>query len=75
LASAETVLETLSFSSLSMKLTVSGSIVKDILERCLIRYFGKEDSVRIESFIKVICEECFCSCESVLSVVFEGNSQ
>jgi hypothetical protein len=60
---------------LSTKFTVSDSIVEDILERCLIRYLGTGDTVRIDSSIERICEDCFASCESVKSVVFEENSQ
>jgi hypothetical protein len=43
-AFAETRLETLSFSPLSMTFTVCDSIVQDISGRCLIRYFRKGDS-------------------------------
>jgi hypothetical protein len=68
-------LETLSFSPLSMNFTVCDSIVQDISRRCLIRYFGKGDTFRIESSIEGICEGCFMSCEWVKSVVFEENSQ
>jgi hypothetical protein len=74
-AFAETRLETLSFSPLSMHFTVCDSIVQDISGRCLIRYFGKGDTVRIESSIEGICEGCFMSCESLRVVVFEENSQ
>jgi hypothetical protein len=70
-----TRLETLSFSPLSMKFTVSESIVEDISVRSLIGYFGKGDRFRIESSIERICEGCFMWCKSVLSVVFEENSQ
>jgi hypothetical protein len=68
-------LETLSFSPLSMNFTVCDSIVQDISGRCVIRYLGKGDTVRIESSIERICEGCFMSCESVKSVIFEENSQ
>jgi hypothetical protein len=68
-------LETLSFSPLSMNFTVCDSIVQGISGRCLIRYFGKGDTVKIESSIERICEGCFMSCKSVKSVVFEENSQ
>jgi hypothetical protein len=68
-------LATLSFSPLSMNFTVCDSILQDISGRCLIRYFGQGDTVRIESSIERICEGCFMSCKSVLSVVFEANSQ
>jgi hypothetical protein len=74
-AFVETQLETLSFSPLPIKFTVSGSIAEDISGRCLIRYLGKGDTVRIDSSIQLLCEGCFMSCESVLSVVFEENSQ
>jgi hypothetical protein len=40
LAFAETRLETLSFSPLSMNFTVCDCIVQDVSGRCLIRYFG-----------------------------------
>jgi hypothetical protein len=68
-------LEALSFSPLSMNFTVCDSIVQDISRRCLIRYLGKGDTVRIESSIERICEGCFMSCDSGLSVVFEENPQ
>jgi hypothetical protein len=74
-AFVETRLEGLSFSPMSTKFTISDSIVEDILGRCLIRYLGQGDIVRIESSIGRICEGCFMSCESVKSVVFEENSQ
>jgi hypothetical protein len=74
-AFAETRLETLSFSPLSMNFTVCDLIVEDISGRCLIRYFGQGDTVRIEWSIEGICEGCFMSCESVKSVVFEANMQ
>jgi hypothetical protein len=68
-------LETLSFSPLSMNFTVCDSIVEDISGRCLIRYFGQGDTVRIEWSIERICEGCFMWCASVKSVVFEANTQ
>jgi hypothetical protein len=74
-AFAETRLERLSFSPLSKNFTVCDSIIENISGRCLIRYFGEGDPVRIESSIEGICEGCFKSCESVKSVVFEENSQ
>jgi hypothetical protein len=74
-AFTETRLETLFFSLLSKNFTVSGSIVEDISGRCLIWYLGKGTTVRIESSIEYICEGCFMSCKSDLSVVFEANSQ
>jgi hypothetical protein len=74
-AFAETRLESLSFAPMSMKFTVSGSIVGEISGRCLIRYFGTWPRLQIASSIEGICEGCFASCKSVLSVVFEENSQ
>jgi hypothetical protein len=71
----ETRLETLTFSPLSMNFTICDSIIQDISGRCLIRYLGQEDTVRIESSIERICDGCFMSCKSVLSVVFAENSQ
>jgi hypothetical protein len=70
-----TRLEKLSFSPLSMKFTVSDSIVEDISVRSLIRYLGEGARFQIESSIEGICEGCFMWCKSVLSVVFEENSQ
>jgi hypothetical protein len=74
LAFAERRLETVSFSPLSTKFTVSDSIVQDISGRFLNRYLGKGDTVRIESSAEGICEGCFTWCESVKSVVFHENS-
>jgi hypothetical protein len=68
-------LETLSFSPLSMNFTVCDSIAQSISGRCLIRYLGQGDAVRIESSIERIYEGCFMPCKSVTSVVFEANSQ
>jgi hypothetical protein len=41
----------------------------------LIRYFGMDVSVHVDSSIEVICESCFDSCKSLASVTFDGNSR
>lgn len=68
-----TKLQTCSLSGISNDYSIDGTFIKDLAGRLLIRYFGDEESVVIDSSIEVICEACFSFCTSLYFVTFAPN--
>jgi hypothetical protein len=54
---------------------VSGQFLTDSTGIALIRYFGSEETVKLNRDIEVICRSCFSSCSSVRSLTFESESK
>jgi hypothetical protein len=68
-------LQTFSFSGISMTHCICNSFVQAFSGRFLIRYFGMDVSLLVDSSVEVICESCFCYRNSLTSVTFEANSR
>jgi hypothetical protein len=67
-------LQTFSFSGISMTYCICNYFVQAFSGRFLIRYFGMDVNVVVDSSVEVICESCFSACESLTSVTFDANS-
>jgi hypothetical protein len=68
-------LQTLSFSGISITYCICNYFVQSFSGQRLIRYFGMDVSVHIDSSVEVIYESCFDSCNSLASVTFDSNSR
>jgi hypothetical protein len=68
-------LNDISFSGISDHFTIVGLFVRDHSGESLIRYFGDEKRVVIESSVVIICEGCFSECVLVQSVIFDYDSK
>jgi hypothetical protein len=74
LAFSRCSLNNISFSGISDHFSIVGLFVRDLSGECLIRYFGDEKRVVIESSVVVICQGCFSGCRLVKSVTFDCDS-
>jgi hypothetical protein len=68
-------LQTFSCSGILMTCCIYNYFVQDFSGRFLIRYFGIDVNLLVDSSIEVICESCFSSCKSLTSVTFDANSR
>jgi broad-specificity NMP kinase len=68
-------LNNITFSGISDHFRIVGLFVRYLSGECLIRYFGDEERVVIESSVVVICEGCFSGCALVKSVTFDCDSK
>jgi hypothetical protein len=69
------LLNNISFSGISDQFKIVGLFVRDHSGECLIRYFGYEERVVIESSVVVIGEGCFSGCMLVMSVTLDCDSK
>jgi hypothetical protein len=68
-------LQAFSFSGISMTYFIGNYFVQSFSGRFLIRYFGIDVSVLVDSSVEMICESCFYCCSSLTSVAFDANSR
>jgi hypothetical protein len=68
-------LNNISVLGISDQFSIEGLFVRNLSGECLIRYFGDEERVVIESSVVVIGEGCFSGCVLVKSVTFDCDSK